>query len=49
MRVVHIELHGMEEVLHFAWLGKVPVDKILVPTANHNLCTQPQQLRNGKP
>jgi len=39
MRVVHIELHRVEEVLHSGGGGNVAVDEVLVAAADDNLAS----------
>lgn len=37
VRVVHVELHRVEQVLHAVHLRVVPVDEVLVAPADHHL------------
>mmetsp|Transcript_761 Transcript_761/g.2467 ORF Transcript_761/g.2467 Transcript_761/m.2467 type:complete len:218 (+) Transcript_761:4271-4924(+) len=37
VRVVHVELHGMKQVLHTPGLGDVAVDEVLVPSPDDDL------------
>jgi hypothetical protein len=37
MGVVDVELHGVEQVLHFVLLSDMPIDQVLVPASDGNL------------
>ena len=39
VRVVHVELHGAEQVLHARGSGVAAINEILVSPANHHLNT----------